>query len=204
MVPSAIDAPAVDTDRPADPEPSGALRIGIVGRIAPWKGQDLFLQAFAQAFPHDRHRAVVIGAPLFGEDEFADRLKALAGDLGVAGRVEFRGFRSDIGHELARLHILVHASRTAEPFGLAVVEGMAAGLAVVAADAGGPAEVITPGVDGVLYRLGDVGALAGSMRDLARSAELRSALGARARRTAEAYRSDVVAAQMEGIYDRLC
>ena len=75
---------------------------GMVGRIASWKGQDLFLRAFAQAFPEGNDRAVIIGAPMFGEQEFEHELRRLAQDLSIGERVEFRGFREDIWRELQR------------------------------------------------------------------------------------------------------
>ncbi len=54
----------------------------MLGRIAPWKGQDLFLRAFARAFPGGDERAVVVGAAMFGEDDFERELRALAERLG--------------------------------------------------------------------------------------------------------------------------
>ena len=80
--------------------------------------------------------------------------------------MEFRGFRPDMGSELERVDAMIHASVIPEPFGQVVIEGMAAGLAVVASDAGGPAEVITHEVDGLLYPPGDVAALAVLLRRL--------------------------------------
>jgi glycosyltransferase involved in cell wall biosynthesis len=81
---------------------------------------------------------------------------------------------------LAHDHGLVHCSVVPEPFGLAVLEGMAAGLAVVAADAGGPAELITDGLDGLLTRPGDVQDLADALRLLAGDRALRAKLGSSA------------------------
>ena len=85
---------------------------------------------------------------LFGEDAYAHGLVEQAERLGIAEQIEFRGFREDIWAELAELDILVHCSVVPEPFGQVVLEGMAAGIPVIAADAGGPAELITNGVDG--------------------------------------------------------
>jgi glycosyltransferase involved in cell wall biosynthesis len=177
----------------------------MLGRIAPWKGQHVFLDAFAAAFPDGDAEAVVIGAPLFGSDEedYERSLRGRAESLGIAGRVEFRGFRADTEAELARLDVLVHASVLDEPFGLAVVEGMAAGLPVVAAAGGGPAEVVTDGVDGLLYPAGDADALAARLRTLAGDATLRRALGNAARSRAAAFAPEVAAARMLEIYESL-
>ncbi len=183
--------------RRAPPEP---LCVGIVGRVAPWKGQDLFLEAFAAAFPSGPQRAVVVGAPLFGEDDFDAHLRALAGDLGLAGRVDFRGFRKDVAAEMARLHVLVHASVIPEPFGLVVVEAMASGLAVVAAGAGGPAEVVTPEVDGILYPIGDLGALTAALVRVGEDSALRERLGRAAVQRAAEFAPALIAGNVMDVY----
>jgi glycosyltransferase involved in cell wall biosynthesis len=97
----------------------------------------------------------------------------------------------------------VHASVIPEPFGQVVVEGMAARLAVVAADAGGPAEVITHEVDGLLYPPGNVAALALLLRRLADDPALRFRLGDQAVITAEKYGSANMAAELVEIYQRI-
>ena len=98
------------------------------------------------------------------------------GDSGSVDRVVFRGFREDVWAELSQIHLLVHCSLIPEPFGQVVVEGMAAGVPVIAADAGGPAEIITHNVDGILTAPGDVAALAAAMRRIRDDASLRQAL----------------------------
>ena len=184
---------------------NGTLRIGMVGRIAPWKGQHVFLEAFARAFPDGDSVARIVGAPLFGadEEEYARSLPDLAERLGVAGRVDFAGFRTDVGHELAQLDVLVHASVLPEPFGQVVVEGMAAGLPVVAAAAGGPAEVVEAERTGLLYPPGDTDALAGALRRLAGDEALRARLGDAARTRAREFAPGPVARRIENVYREL-
>jgi glycosyltransferase involved in cell wall biosynthesis len=179
----------------------GALRIGIVGRLDPWKGQHVFLDAFAAAFPDGGAEAVIVGGKLFGDQGYVEDLERQVKTLGLEGRVEFRGFRDDIEEELAGLDVLVHASTIPEPFGQVVVEGMAAGLAVVAADAGGPAEVVTHGVDGLLYPPGDAHALAGALRDLAADPARRRRLGDAARRRAHDFTPARIAPQVMAVYE---
>jgi glycosyltransferase involved in cell wall biosynthesis len=186
-------------DRPA----SRPFTVGIVGRVAPWKGQDVFLRAFAEAFPDGRERAVVVGAPLFGEQEYDDGLRLLVERLGLVGRVELRGFRDDVAAELADLDALVHASTIPEPFGRVIVEGMASGLPVVAAGSGGPTEIITHAVDGLLYPPGDVGALAEILARLSRDRALRVELGTAARGRALDYRPELAADQVAALYRRV-
>jgi glycosyltransferase involved in cell wall biosynthesis len=178
----------------------GPLCVGMVGRMTPWKGQHIFLKAFARAFADDSARAVMIGAPLFGEERYESTLRSLSSELDLDGRCDFRGFREDIWKELASLDILVHASVIPEPGGTVVLEGMAAGVPVVASAAGSPTEVIEDGITGRLYRAGDAEALAGVLRDLASDASLRARLGSAAREKATEFAPAVVAEQVMEVY----
>ena len=182
VVPSPVEP--MDRNREKIHAPGDRFRVAMVGRLSPWKGQDVFLRAFAQAFGEGSEEAVLVGSAMFGEEAYEDALVELVADLGIGDRVEFRGFRTDMTTELDRVDAMVHASVIPEPFGQVVVEGMAARLAVVAADAGGPSEIITHEVDGLLYPPGDIGALAGLLRRLADDPALRLRLGDQAVRTA--------------------
>lgn len=193
--------PAVDVaDVPAVARPAGvALRIGMVGRLAPLKGQHVFLEAFAQAFPASSHgevKAILVGAPLFGETAYEERLRGLIRRLGVERQVEMTGFREDIAAELARMDVLVQASVTPEGFGRVVVEGMAAGLPVIATRSGGTQEIVTDGVDGLLCPPNDVAALAGALRRLLDDEHLRRRLGQQGRLRARDFTLAVIAPQV--------
>jgi len=94
----------------------------------------------------------------------------------------------------------VHASTIPEPFGQVVIEAMAAGVPIIAADAGGPAEVVTDGVDGLLVAMGDVDALAGALTRMAGDPELRDRLADAGRVTAAAFAPDVIAGSVEDVY----
>ncbi len=109
----------------------------------------------------------------------------MAADRGLDHRVGFTGFvdRSDSVHRA--LDIVVHASTAPEPFGLVIAEAMACGRAVVASHAGGAAEIVTPDVDAMTHRPGDMDALAAAIQTLAMDSDLRARLGHAARATAE-------------------
>ncbi len=136
--------------------------IGLVGRISPWKGQDIFIRAAAlvrQEFPNTQFR--IIGAALFDESEFESELHRIAGDLGLGtDTLVFTGFRHDIHEAIAELDVLVHASTRPEPFGQVIIEGMAAAKPVVATNAGGVPEIIEHGVTGYLVPMSDVKGMA--------------------------------------------
>lgn len=176
------------------------LRIGVVGRLAPWKGQHVFLDAFARAFGGSPAEAWLVGSALFGEDAYERELRAQTERLGLSQQVVFRGFREDVWAELSQLDILVHCSVSAEPFGQVVLEGMAAGLPVLASAEGGPAEIITDGVDGLLVRPGDPAALADAMLSVAQDEQLRLRLGQSGRRTAGHYSPQSTADDLVAVY----
>lgn len=182
------------TDRP--------IRFAMVGRLTSWKGQDVFIDAFATAFPDGDEVATIVGSSMFGEYEYEDALREKVASMGLADRIEFTGFVDDIPGVLRECDVLVHASVLPEPFGQVVVEGMATGLAVVASNEGGPSEVITHDVDGQLCPPGDVDALAKVLRSLAGDPDLRVRLGAAGRVRAADFRPEVIGEQVLGVYRR--
>lgn len=188
---------------PTAPPVERPLTVGIIGRLASWKGQHVFLAAFAEAFGGTEVRAHIVGSALFGEDAYASSLAAKAAELGVSDQVEFRGFREDVWDELAQLDVVVHASVRPEPFGQVVLEGLAAGVPVVAADAGGPAEVITHDVDGLLVRPNDPSALAQTLRTLGADPSLRARLGAAGRLRSTDFAIESTVERLLAFYDEV-
>jgi glycosyltransferase involved in cell wall biosynthesis len=178
-------------------------RIGLVGRLAPWKGQHVFLEAFANALPNSDVRAAIVGSAIFGEDDYARSLHGLADRLGIRDRVEFRGFRSDVQAEFERLDLLVHSSVLVEPLGTVIFEAMGAGLPVIAANAGGPAEYVTHGENGLLHDPGSVEGLAAMLRLAVDDRALRVRLAAAGRRTAATFAPESVAAAWVRFYKDL-
>ncbi len=195
VIPSPLDPGAMTGERG-----SGPLTITMVGRLSPWKGQDLFLKAFALAFPDGPERARIVGEALFGEESYAASLRSLVIDLGIADRVDFLGFRRDVPRLLQTSDIQIVASRIPEPFGNVVLEGMACGTAVIAPNAGGPAEVLKDGVTGILVTPDDAGALAEAMRMLGDNEALRSSLVAAAKNEVESYRPERLASRYAELY----
>lgn len=129
-----------------------------VGRLAPEKGPDLLVRAFAAiagAYPRARLRLV-------GDGVLRDRLACLAAELGVDASVELLGRLpfERVEAELARAWALVAPSRWAEPFGLAAVEAVTREVPVVASAGGGHAETLEDGSTALLVRNGDVEGLA--------------------------------------------
>lgn len=109
----------------------------------------------------------------------------------------------DVQAEFERLDLLVHASVLPEPLGTVVVEGMAAGLPVVAADPGGPAEYIEDGREGLATSPGDMEALAAAMGRAAGDDELRARMAAAGRGKARAFGAEAVVERMLSLYGDL-
>lgn len=140
-----------------------APAVGVFGRLAPWKGQDVALEAIA-AVP-DVH-LLLVGDALFGEHAYADTLRSHASRLGMTGRVHFLGFRSDIARLMRVMRIVLHTSTAPEPFGRVIVEGMLAERPVIATSGGGVEEIVDDGVTGLLVPPGQPAALAAAVRTL--------------------------------------
>ena len=143
------------------------FRIALIGRISPWKGQHIFLQAaqsVAERFPNVRF--FVIGAALFDEHKYDEEIRQLPKKLGIENLVEFTGFCSDIEEVIEGLDLVVHASMTGEPFGQVIIEGMAAGKPVVATNGGGVPEIVEDGSTGILVPMGDVQAMADAICEI--------------------------------------
>ncbi|WP_260854227.1 glycosyltransferase family 4 protein [Paraburkholderia sp. BCC1886] len=137
--------------------PEQAWIAGLFGRLAPWKGQHVALEALARL---PGVHLVLVGAPLFGEDAYAERLHAQAQALGVADRVHFAGFQDDVPAWMKAMDVILHTSTEPEPFGRVIVEGMAAARPVIAAAAGGVTEIVRHARNGWLVKPGDSAALA--------------------------------------------
>ena len=182
--------------------PGSEFRVGLVGRISPWKGQHIFIQA--AALVHQRFREArffIIGAALFGEDQYEQEIRRLPGELGIEGIVEFTGFRSDVKQAIAELDLVVHASTQGEPFGQVIIEGMAAGKPVVATDGGGVPEIVEDGHTGILVPMGNVQAMADAICQILADPARANAMGVRARqRIASHFTLQQTARRVEAVY----
>jgi glycosyltransferase involved in cell wall biosynthesis len=147
--------------------------IGLFGRLSPWKGQHLFVEAIARL---PNVVGVIVGAALFGEDAYVAALRDSVAALGLAKRIRFLGFRSDIPALMRAMDVIVHCSTAPEPFGRVVVEGMLAGRPVVASAAGGVLEIISHGQTGWLFEQGSVTDLERKLRDILESPEYAAAV----------------------------
>lgn len=187
-----------------------SIRIGIVGRLTEWKGQHIFLQAaarlIAESLPKGLPplRFVIAGGALFQEEGYERLIREQAAELFPQGEVEWQGNIDDVPRLLSELDILVHASITPEPFGQAVIEGMAAGLPIIATAAGGILETVSDGRTGLLIPMADATALAGALRTLLSDPALANRLGrAGYTEVRERFTAKQTAATVESVYTQL-
>ena len=101
---------------------------------------------------------------------------ALAQQLGIAHRIRFLGHRDDVPALMASADVLCQPNLGPEPFGIAFVEGMHAGLPIVATAIGGAREIVDPAC-GVLVPPDDPAALGEALRALIADPALRAAPG---------------------------
>lgn len=187
----------VDTRIFASIETPASLRVEsrrwvvlMVGRLVPQKDQDTLIRAMAQ-LPDD------FELWLAGDGPRRPELEALARNEGVADRVKFLGFRTDVPQLLKAAYIVAMSSHF-EGLSLANVEGMAAGRPFVASDVDGLREV-TQGA-GVLFPHEDAAALAGELRRLAEDRDYYADVAGRCARRAAEYDISKTVDQYDELY----
>jgi glycosyltransferase involved in cell wall biosynthesis len=176
-----------DTRRELETPPD-AIVIAQVCRMEPWKGHRLHLDALSRLRDLPGWRCWMIGgAQRRDELLYEAELRALAQSFGIADRVRFLGERQDVPRLLHAADIYCQPNTGPEPFGIAVVEALYAGLPVVTSAMGGALEIIDPEVGFLTEPSPD--AVAAALKQLIEDGRLRSSLGAagpaRARRLAD-------------------
>ena len=141
-------------------EPDAPL-VTTVGRIEPWKGQHVLVEAAPKILSaHPDARVLIVGGPAVNKPDYERQLKERRRELGIADKVLFTGIRKDIPEILAASNVLVLPSVAPEPFGRTIVEAMAARCPVVATKAGGPLDTVVDGETGWLVPPNNADALA--------------------------------------------
>lgn len=172
--------------------------VGSVGRLVEQKDYPTQLRALALAALRStvKLRMIVAGAgPLAGE------LRVLAAKLGISDRISWLGERRDVWTVLRALDAFVIASKF-EPFGVAVLEAMAARLPIVATEVNELPEILDGGRAGMLVPKERPEDLAQALLAVSSDPDLRSRLGTRARTLAdERYNLSAVVTQYQGMYD---
>jgi len=140
---------------------------------------------------------------LVGDGPLRSGLEELTSSLGLGARVRFLGERHDMAAILASIDISVLFS-VSESMPNVVLEGMAAGVPVVASRVGGNPEVVQDGATGLLVKQGDEEELVEALATLVERPDLRIEYGQRGKKLAqEKFRMDRIACQYEELYNSL-
>ncbi|HMJ26435.1 MAG TPA: glycosyltransferase family 4 protein [Pyrinomonadaceae bacterium] len=179
-----IDLDRFEKSRDAVARADSKLRVGMIGHLAPIKGQEDFIRASAALCSRRGDVEFIIA----GEDKSRSgdnrrRLEKLVDDLGLGEHISLVGWVDDIATLLATFDLFVSPSRS-EPFGLSIVEAMAAGVPVLATSSEGAREIIEDGDTGLLVPLADAESLAKAMDQILTNPKLRQRLSENARRVA--------------------
>jgi glycosyltransferase involved in cell wall biosynthesis len=135
-------------------------RVGMIGHLAPIKGQEDFIRAAAVVCSSlDDVEFIIAGEDKSGSGDNRRQLERLIAELGLSQRISLVGWVDDVATLLSTFDLCVSPSRS-EPFGLSIVEAMAAGVPVIATRSEGAREIIDDGQTGRLVPIGDADALA--------------------------------------------
>ena len=159
---------------PEELQTESAQIVGIVGRLSPEKGIDLFLRAAGRVLADQPNTKFIV----VGDGPDQDQLCRLTRELRLEGKVCFLGRRSDMPEILASLDVLVLSSRF-EGMPMTVLEGMASSRAIIATAVGEVPSVVHDGVTGLLIPPEDVDALHKALTRLLRNPSERECLGER-------------------------
>lgn len=184
-------------DVPEQAQPGkGIPRLVMLARFAPPKDQALLIRAVAQIQGEYRLRFI-------GEGPQMEEARALATQLGIGEKVEFLGARNDVPRLLAESHVFVLASNY-EGFPISTLEGMRAGLPIVASDVGGVKEAMVEGESGFLFAKGDAEALRQKLIPLVVDPALRERMGQAARqRYQQEFSLGGMLAKVEQVYEEI-
>jgi glycosyltransferase involved in cell wall biosynthesis len=139
-------------------EGPGARRLIVISRVDPIKRLDVLLDAL------DRHPELNdLSVSIYGTGWQLDEMRARA--AATHPNVSFAGFHNEVAGELAQADLLVHTCPE-EPFGLAIIEAMAARVPVLVPDSGGAGSLVEEGVSGFRFAANQAESLAARLCEL--------------------------------------
>ena len=166
-----------------------------VAELIPNKNQQMLLRSFAQVCQVIPRARLMLAGP----DHWGGKLQDMASQMGIADRVLFLGWRSDVPRLLSCADAYAATSRS-EGLGLNIIEAMACGLPVVACRNRGHCEIITDGVNGFLVDYDDADAMARRIIQFSREPATAEALVHSARAQIRKYETGSVLRDLERIY----
>jgi glycosyltransferase involved in cell wall biosynthesis len=174
----------------------GEFVIGSVGSLTKRKGHRYLIEAFAAIAGEPPNARLVI----VGEGPEMVPLETLATELGVGDRVTLTGYDPNVPATLKRFDLYVH-SATDEPFGIAILEAMAAGKFVIATSVDGVPEIVQNGITGRLIPSQDADMMAAAIQETGKDLdEVRQSAETARRRVVDKFDISRTAAGYAAIY----
>jgi len=184
---------------------TGQLSAGIVGRINPWKGHIVFINAAEKVlkkFPDCKF--FIIGGSTDKFEDYERELKQMVASKGLEANIIFTGQRNDVPDIMNAIDAMVHTTLAPDPYPGVVIEAMLIGKPVIATNIGGPAEAIENYKTGILIPPADSSMLAEKICELLFDEELRLSFGKEAKKVAfERYSIENHVRQIEEVYAKL-
>jgi glycosyltransferase involved in cell wall biosynthesis len=140
---------------------TGIRHLLVVSRLDPIKRVDLLFDAF-DSEPDLHH----LDASVLGDGYELEKLRLRAS--AERSQIHVEGFRANVAHWMAQSDLLVHLCPV-EPFGLAILEAMAAGVPALVPDRGGAGDLVEDGISGFRFKADDAVALATRLKELSRA-----------------------------------
>ena len=182
--------------------------VGIIGRIDWWKGHEYFIEAIAKASKQiPSLKGLIIGAleqnvVVDLNRRYLEKLRSLVHALDLENKIIFMGARNDVPRIIASLDLVVHASSRPEPFGLVIIEGMAAGKPVVATAAGGVLDIVEDERNGLLVPCRNSDSMARAILQIISNPDRAKKMGMEAqRRVAEKFTVQHQVTAVQKLYD---
>jgi glycosyltransferase involved in cell wall biosynthesis len=154
IVPNGVDLKKFEVKFKAKPQENQVTHLGVIARLDPKKGQNVAIRALKElsaSSPHRNWKLHFFGEDTPGEPAISPKLRKLAEELGLSDQIQFHGFEENIEKALYDLDVLWMPS-VKETFGRCILEAMAAGVPVVASDAGGVPDIIDDRKNGILFQ----------------------------------------------------
>ncbi len=179
---------------PLPPAPTEAVRLLVMARLVPTKGQLTLLRAVLGSTAFADIHLLLCGGPL-GTD-YAEALRREAAEAGASQRLFMAGPVENVADFYRAVDVVVNARLDPEPFGLSIVEAMMMGKPILAHALGGPSEIVIDGVTGWHVTGPEVADFAAALRRMLQDRARWTAMGQAGKRRAQAtYSNRAMASQ---------
>ncbi|MDD5528822.1 MAG: glycosyltransferase family 4 protein [bacterium] len=163
--------------------------VGYAGQIARWKGIEYFIQSASMIMQRKNIdiKFIIVGGPIFGDEEYLKELKDLTKKLKVEENIQFKGVVENAINEILEFDILVHPSVLPEPFGRVLIEAGILEKPVVATNIGAIPEIVVNGETGIIVPVKNASAIADGIIKLFDNPKFACLLGQNANKRVKEY-----------------